>query len=647
MTNSGTLDASKDSPNRAQESPADFVLSRRIETQVALRPDAVAVTLDGVNLTYRDLNSRANKIAAYLRELGIGPESLVGIHLDRTFDLVAGIFAILKSGGAYLPLDLACPEDRLGFMLEDSGAKVVITHSSLASRFTGFKGTVICLDQEVSRISAYSAENVATAAEPQNLAYVIYTSGSTGTPKGCLVTQHNVMRLFDSTDRWYHFGPQDVWTLFHSSAFDFSVWEIFGALLYGGRLVIVPYMVSRSASAFRELLIKERVTVLNQTPSAFRQLIQADRIQPHAELALRYIIFGGEALEFQSLRPWFERYRDQKPQIVNMYGITETTVHVTYRPVLLADLEANSGSNIGVPIPDLQVYVIDADGNRAGTGTVGEMLVGGLGVARGYLNRPDLSNARFIPNPFEPEKSARLYRTGDLARMLENGDLEYLGRIDQQVKIRGFRIELNEIESMLARHPGVKDCAVLARTDDGDEPRLVAYVVTGAASKIGVEELRTHLAQKLPQYMIPAAFVFLDILPLTVNGKLNREALPKPGTERPLLASEYVAPQTGMEKVLANLWQKALRQDAVGVRDNVFDLGADSLMLTTLHRQLQKELKREIPVTDLFQFPTISALAAHLDKPADDGSELAGRVKSRAELQRAAMGGGRRPGDTK
>ncbi len=456
------------------------------------------------------------------------------------------------------------------------------------------------------------------------------------------------MRLFDATDPWYHFGTQDVWTLFHSSAFDFSVWEIFGSLLYGGRLVIVPYMVSRSASAFRDLLIKERVTVLNQTPSAFRQLIQADRTQPPADFALRYVIFGGEALEFQSLRPWFDRYGNEQPQIVNMYGITETTVHVTYRPVSLADLEANSGSNIGIPIPDLQVYVVDPEGNRVATGVVGEMLVGGLGVARGYLNRPDLSSARFITNPFEPEKSARpLPHRRDLARILENGDLEYLGRIDHQVKIRGFRIELNEIESMLARHHGVKDCAVLARTDDGTEPRLVAYLVVGAAAKIGVEELRAHLAQKLPEYMIPAAFVFLDVLPLTVNGKLDREALPAPGTERPRLASEYVAPQSDMEKLLARLWQKALRQDAVGAHDNFFDLGADSLMLTTLHRQLQGELKREFPITELFQFPTISKLAAHLGQPADDGSALANKAKSRAELQRGAMGGGRRPGSAR
>jgi amino acid adenylation domain-containing protein len=582
--------------------------------------------MEGTSLSYGSLNGRANQIAAYLRELGVGPDSLVGLHLDRSFDLVAGILAILKAGGAYLPLDLACPEDRLRFMLEDSGAKVVLTYSDLACRFAPYSGVVVCLDREAGRIASHSEENVPSTAHPHHLAYVIYTSGSTGTPKGCLVTRENVVRLFTATDPWFHFGPEDVWTLFHSSAFDFSVWEIFGALLYGGRLVIVPYMVSRSASAFRELLLRERVTVLNQTPSAFRQLVQADRVMPPGDFALRCVIFGGEALEFQSLRPWFERYGDQQPQCINMYGITETTVHVTYRPVTLADLDRPSGSNIGIPIPDLQVYVVDPQGRRVATGETGEMLVGGPGVARGYLNRSDLTRERFIANPFDSGISPRLYRTGDLARVLENGELEYLGRIDHQVKIRGFRIELS----------------VLARSDAGSEPRLVAYLVTGRDAPVGVEELRTHLARKLPEYMVPSAFVFLAGFPLTVNGKLDREALPAPGTERPRLVSEYVAPQSELEKTLADLWKTALRQDQVSVNDNFFDLGADSLMLTSVHRRLQSELKREIPITELFQFPTIRSLAGRLGENREENG-LSDKTQARAQLQRAALARNRRP----
>jgi acyl carrier protein len=325
-----------------------------------------------------------------------------------------------------------------------------------------------------------------------------------------------------------------------------------------------------------------------------------------------------------------------------MYGITETTVHVTYRPVRFADLENNSGSNIGIPIPDLQVYVIDQQGQRVATGETGEMLVGGLGVARGYLNRPDLTRERFIANPFDPEKSPRLYRSGDLARFRENGDLEYLGRIDHQVKIRGFRIELTEIESMLARHACVKESVVLARSDDGSEPRLVAYLVVDKKVSPTVEALRRHLAQKLPEYMVPSSFVFLDGFPLTVNGKLDRDALPAPGSERPNLASEYVAPQSDLEKTLATMFQAALRQDKVSVNDNFFDLGADSLMLTTLHRRIQVELKREFPITELFQFPTIRSLAERLGVNHKD-DDLGDKVQSRAQQQRAALARNRRP----
>jgi amino acid adenylation domain-containing protein len=620
-------------------SDAFLLLSTQFEAQAALHPDAPALTLDGVSITYRGLNERANQLALHLRDLGVGPDALVAVHFDRSFELVVGIFAILKAGGAYLPLDLACPEDRLNFMLSDSGAKVLLTESSLASRFTHYKGTVICLDQEAARIARLGTENLPVVTKPHHLAYVIYTSGSTGTPKGCLVTQENVTRLFTATEELFHFAADDVWTLFHSSAFDFSVWEIFGALLYGGRLVIVPYMVSRSASDFRELLVNERVTVLNQTPSAFRQLVQIDRTLPAAKFALRYVIFGGEALEFQSLRPWMERYGDATPRFINGYGITETTVFVTFRSISMEDLEKPSGSNIGLPIPDLQIYLVDQQNCRVAPGETGEMLVGGLGVTIGYLNRPDLTSQRFIANPFEPKISPLLYRSGDLARYRENGDLEYLGRIDHQVKIRGFRIELTEIESLITRYPGVKECAVLARNDAHSEPHLVGYIVSDAPPS--VEELRAHIVQKLPPYMVPSAFVFLEGFPLTMNGKLDRDALPAPSSERPNLATEYVAPQGELEITLANLFQAALRQDRVSVNDNFFDLGADSLMLTTLHRRMEKELKRGMPITDLFQFPTIRSLAERLGEKRDDAA-LGDKTQARAQAQRAAQARNRR-----
>src|SRR6202453_1805140 len=588
MTAHGAL-ASPFGLRHALSASTPAILTAPFEAVVARNPQAIALTLKDESLCYGELNARANQLAVHLRELGVGPESLVGIHLDRSFELMVGIWAILKAGGAYLPLDRACPEDRLLFMMKDSAVQALLTETALAPRFADYPVKIIYLCDLDARLEGYSTADVACTARPENLAYVIYTSGSTGTPKGVQVTHENVFRRFAQTEAWFGFGPEDVWTLFHSYAFDFSVWEIFGALLYGGRLVIVSHEVSRSAEAFHELLGSQCVTVLNQTPSAFRQLVQADRKKERSSFALRYVIFGGEALEFQSLAPWFERYGDSQPRCINMYGITETTVHVTYRPISQADVEAGSGSNIGMPIPDLQGYVVDRNGQRGAAGQEGEMLVGGAGLARGYLKRPELTAERFIPNPFEPALSPRLYRTGDSARLLASGELEYLGRIDQQVKIRGFRIELNEIEARLLRHAGIMECAVLARVVRGNEPSLIAYLVMEKQTPPTIESMRSHLAETLPEYMVPAQYVFVETFPLTINGKLDRDKFPLPSSERPRLAAEYVAPQPGLEEQLAKHWRAALRLNAVGVNDNIFDLGADSLMVTAVHRDLQAE----------------------------------------------------------
>jgi non-ribosomal peptide synthase protein (TIGR01720 family) len=378
-----------------------------------------------------------------------------------------------------------------------------------------------------------------------------------------------------STERWYGFDEHDVWTLFHSAAFDFSVWEIWGALLYGGRIVVVPFLVSRSPEAFYDLLSEEHVTVLNQTPSAFRQLIQAEEAIGAKPLALRYVIFGGEALEMQSLKPWFDRHGDEKPLLVNMYGITETTVHVTYRPLSRDDVRA--ASVIGVPIPDLQIYILDAHRQPVPVGVPGEMYVGGAGLARGYLRRDALTAERFVPDTVTGRSDGRLYRTGDLARFLQGRDIEYLGRIDHQVKIRGFRIELGEIESVLCQHPGIREAVVVAREDVPGSKRLVGYAVTaGSAPDVGA--LRDHLKLKLPEYMVPAAFVFLEKLPLTGNGKVDRKALPAPEQQRPELSGRYVAPRNAVEQALADIWSKVLRVEHVGIHDNFFDLGGDSIL---------------------------------------------------------------------
>ena len=590
-------------------------------------------------MTYGELNEKANRLARWLRKRGVVTESLVGIHLDRSFSLLVGTLAILKAGGAYLPLDFTCPEERMCFQLQDAQATMVLTERTFADRFAAFAGRVVCLDEMTEILAAESDENLTHPRTTESLAYVIYTSGSTGQPKGVAVTQRNVLRLFTTTEPLFNFGPDDVWTLFHSIAFDFSVWEIFGALLYGGRLVVVPYLISRSALDFRELLIREKVTVLNQTPSAFRQLVQADGAAAPMPGSLRYIIFGGEALEFGSLRPWFERYSDRYPQCVNMYGITETTVHVTHHLVTQSDLN-RSGSNVGRPIPDLRVYLADENGRLVPRGEAGEMIVGGPGVARGYLRRPDLTARRFIDDSYE-NSGTKLYRSGDLARECENGDLEYLGRIDQQVKIRGFRVELPEIEAALGRQPGIVGCTVVPHAQEGSETRLVAYVVSKPGVPAEIDSLRSELARVLPDYMVPALFISIHALPLTVNGKLDRAALPAPGTERPMIASVFAAPEDDLEETLARCWKEILRQQNVGVNDNFFDLGGDSLLLTALRRRLQSELGRNLPITDLFQFPTIRSLAARLGRETS-GKNGSAQTEARAQLQRAAMQRARR-----
>lgn len=383
------------------ETSHNFCLQELFEEQVRSSPNAAAIRFEGDQFTYDELNRKANQLAHRLRQLGVGPEVLVGLFAERSLDLVVSILAILKAGGAYVPLDPSYPQERLAFMISDSRIALLLTEHRLKERLPEHPVPVIFLDTISDDISSESDENPNLLTNPGNLAYVIYTSGSTGKPKGTEVTHANVTRLFAATDSWFRFGAGDVWTLFHSYAFDFSVWEIWGALLRGGRLVVVPYWISRSPEAFFDLLEQEAVTVLNQTPSAFRQLVHVcESFEKAKQLNLRLVIFGGEALDIQSLRPWFERYGDQHPQLVNMYGITETTVHVTYRPLKKDDLDAPGGSRIGVPIPDLQLHILDSRMRPVPIGVVGEMYVGGDGVARGYRNRPELTLERFLSDPF-------------------------------------------------------------------------------------------------------------------------------------------------------------------------------------------------------------------------------------------------------
>jgi amino acid adenylation domain-containing protein/non-ribosomal peptide synthase protein (TIGR01720 family) len=588
--------------------------------QAARTPDAPALTCDGVTLSYAALDQRANQLAHQLRALGVGPDTVVGVCLDRSHALVVALLAVLKADGAYLPLDPHYPPERRRFLLQDARALALISHGQLAADLDDLALPILDLDRDGAAIARQPATAPPSAATPAQLAYVIYTSGSTGQPKGVAVPHANVVRLFAATQDWFAFGPQDVWTLFHSAAFDFSVWELWGALLHGGRLVVVPYLVSRSPDAFVDLVRREGVTVLNQTPSAFRQFIQAEATGAGAPLALRSVIFGGEALELHTLGPWVARHGDQRPQLVNMYGITETTVHVTYRPLRAADL-AHGRSVIGAAIPDLELYVLDAALEPTPIGVAGELYVGGAGLARGYLNRPGLTAARFRPHPWSAEPGARLYQTGDLARYLPDGELEYLGRIDQQVKLRGFRIELGEIEAALAQHRAVREAVVLAREDQPDETRLVAYVVPATGEQgSGIKDeladpvaLRQVLAQTLPEYMIPAAFVLLDALPLTPNGKLDRKALPAPAQTRPDLDSALAAPRTPVEERLVAIWADVLHIEQLGITDNFFALGGHSLLATQLLSRVHEAFQVTLPIQSLFETPTVAGQARWIE----------------------------------
>ncbi|WP_033707510.1 non-ribosomal peptide synthetase [Bacillus mycoides] len=584
--------------------PPQVTIHELFEQQAMIYPNSIAVTYEKGKVTYRELNERANQLAHYLQKKGVGPDTLVGLCVERSLEMIVGILGILKAGGAYVPLDPTYPEQRLQYILEDAGIQLFVTQESLKElKWLPENIKSICLDRDRDEIGQESKTLPFSDVSSQNLAYVIYTSGSTGNPKGVMIEHHNVIRLFKSTDCWYQFNEKDTWTLFHSYAFDFSVWEIWGALLYGGKLVVVPYWISRSPKDFYQLLVKEEVTVLNQTPSAFRQLIQVcEQEDENKNLQLRYVIFGGEALEPISLLPWFQRYGEKKPQLINMYGITETTVHVTYYPITQDDVQHASRSNIGKRIPDLEVYILDAYQQPVPIGVDGELYIGGAGLARGYLNRPELTAERFIPHPFSSDPKARLYRTGDLARYLPDGNLDYRGRIDHQVKIRGFRIEIGEIESTLNAYASIKEAVVIVREDQPGDKRLVAYVVGDG----NVGAWREYLKAKLPSYMVPSRFMTMEAIPLTANGKVDREVLPMPEEEQ--TNSEAVAPRNSNEKILTTIWKQVLGVKKVGIHDNFFEIGGDSILSIQIISQASQEGLKLTP-KQMFECPTIAELA--------------------------------------
>ncbi|MGG4419306.1 non-ribosomal peptide synthetase DhbF [Bacillus subtilis] len=593
-------------------------LPEQFEKQAALRPDAIAVVYEDQALNYAELNERANRLARMLISEGVGPEQFVALALPRSLEMAVGLLAVLKAGAAYLPLDPDYPADRIAFMLKDAQPAFIMTNTKAANHIPPVENVpkIVLDDPELAeKLNTYPAGNPKNKdrtqpLSPLNTAYVIYTSGSTGVPKGVMIPHQNVTRLFAATEHWFRFSSDDIWTMFHSYAFDFSVWEIWGPLLHGGRLVIVPHHVSRSPEAFLRLLVKEGVTVLNETPSAFYQFMQAEREQPDLgqALSLRYVIFGGEALELSRLEDWYNRHPENRPQLINMYGITETTVHVSYIELdrSMAALRANS--LIGCGIPDLGVYVLDERLQPVPPGVAGELYVSGAGLARGYLGRPGLTSERFIADPFGPP-GTRMYRTGDVARLRADGSLDYVGRADHQVKIRGFRIELGEIEAALVQHPQLEDAAVIVREDQPGDKRLAAYVIPSEET-FDTAELRRYAAERLPDYMVPAAFVTMKELPLTPNGKLDRKALPAPDFAAAVTGR---GPRTPQEEILCDLFMEVLHLPRVGIDDRFFDLGGHSLLAVQLMSRIREALGVELSIGNLFEAPTVAGLAERLE----------------------------------
>ncbi|XWN30017.1 MAG: non-ribosomal peptide synthase/polyketide synthase [Devosia sp.] len=597
---------------------SDDTLIHRVAAQALARPDAIAISDGDTTLTYGELDAESSRLARHLMGLGAGPETAVAVRLERSSRLVMALLAIWKAGAAYVPLDAENPIDRQNFILADTNAVLVVTGGGEA-RADHACTPIVDLDEPgtAAAIAGLPAQSVSDGERlaplaSANLAYIIYTSGSTGTPKGSLVSHENVARLMSQTEPTFRFGPTDSWTLFHSISFDFSVWEIWGALSTGGRLVIVDQRTAKSPDAFLALLGREEITVLNQTPTAFSGLMHS-ALRDGARLpSLQTVIFGGERLEMRDLAPWFERYGHDKPQLVNMYGITETTVHVTCLPIT-AETALGGSSEIGAAIPDLKIYVLDERLEPQPIGVAGEIYVGGAGLSRGYLGRASLTAEKFVADPLSGEAGSRLYRTGDLARWREDGTLQFLGRIDDQAKIRGMRVEPGEIEAALATCAGVSHAAVVARQDCDGAARLLAYLVpeAGRIDAVDLASVRARLKETLPEHMVPSGYVLTPVLPLNASGKLDRHALPDADVE--VAKAPYAAPEGTSETVVAAAFSELLGVDGVGRDDGFFDLGGHSLMAVRLIARLAAETGKTLPLRTVFDASTVAELGAALD----------------------------------
>ncbi|MCP4641833.1 MAG: amino acid adenylation domain-containing protein [bacterium] len=579
--------------------PDRTTVSDLIARQAERRPDAVAVSCDGVSLTYRELDARANQLAHYLQGLGVKPEGITAICVEKSVEMVTTTLATLKAGGAYLPLDPAYPPDRLAYMLEDSGARVLLTMSHLADRFPDTGAETVCIDTDWDRIEQMRPDAVEDGPTPGSLAYMIYTSGSTGRPKGALIEHRGLCNMMKALIHGFAISEDSVVLQFASFSFDMSVSDIFTALGAGARLCVVPQETVSSLSDLKRLMKEEEATVVVLPPAMLRLL------DPDEFPSVRTVVSAGERCPVDVANRWLGRCR-----FLNGYGPTETTACAT---LAHCTEHLDEAPPIGRPIANVRTYVLDANGQPTPIGVPGEMYIGGAGVGRGYLNQPELTAERFLPDPFAATPGARMYRTGDLVRYRDSGVIEFLGRTDDQVKVHGHRIELGEIETALDLHPGVKASAVVPRRDNGHH-RLVGYIVADSDGDLSPEALRGHLYDRLPTHMVPRQFVFIDALPLTDNGKVDREALPEPESNGNGTGADSrdAHPRTFTEERLATIWRDVLRIDALGVHDSVFDLGADSLAVIQAV-DMARHAGLSLDPRDVYHWPTVAGLAAAVD----------------------------------
>lgn len=592
--------------NTRRKYGSGLYIHQLFDLQAARTPSAIAVVFERSYLTYEELKAQSEHLAQYLRRLGVGPDVLVGICLERSLELIVALLATLKAGGAYVPLDSSYPKERLAFMLQDSGLSVLLTQRRLLSELPGHQARVVCLDdRDWEVITREPSVEPSRKLAPENLAYVIYTSGSTGKPKGAMNTHLGICNRLLWMQEQYQLRENDRVLQKTPVSFDVSVWELFWPLLNGAKLVMAKPGGHQDSAYLVDVIRDQEITVIHFVPSMLQIFLDVSGVEKCS--SLRQVICSGEALSFKLIQRFFSRL---PAKLDNLYGPTEAAVDVTYWPCRLNNDVRTVP--IGRPVANTQTHILDSSLEQVSIGEIGELYLAGVQLARGYFNRPDLTAERFVPNPLALEPGSRMYNTGDLARYLPDGNIEFLGRVDHQVKIRGNRIELGEIETVLNQHPAVQETVVVAREDKSGNKRLHAYIVPKKGPKPPVKQLRDFVLKTLPDYMIPSSFTFLESFPLNPNGKADRAALPARDQSRPQLEQPYVAPRTELERCLCDLWREILSLDQVGIHDRFFELGGDSIQAAVFINKLREKLGEFLYIVTIFESPTIADFAAFL-----------------------------------